>query len=39
MKVAPAQVVVVWHVWQVVGKPAAEWFGFVVESYIALWHE
>ena len=30
MNVAPVQAVVVWHVAQVVGKPAALWFGFVV---------
>jgi hypothetical protein len=30
LNVAPVQAVVVWQVWQVVGKPAAVWFGLVV---------
>ncbi len=36
VEVAPVHAEVVWQVWQVVGKPAAAWFGFVVELYIAL---
>ena len=28
-----------WQVWQVVGKPAARWLGFVVAVYFALWQE
>ncbi len=27
-----------WHVSQVVGNPAAAWFGFVVAWYFAMWH-
>ncbi len=30
--------VFLWHVSQVVGKPAARWFGLVVRSYCAWWH-
>jgi hypothetical protein len=39
LKVAPAQDVVVWHVEQVVGKPAAWWPGLVVFWYSAEWQE
>jgi len=40
LNVAPDQVVVlVWQFWQVVGKFADLWLGFVVALYSAKWHE
>ena len=38
-KVAGVQPFVVWQVAQVVGKPAATWFGFLVAWYFAWWQE
>ena len=37
LKVAGVQPFVVWHVAQVVGKPAATWLGFLVAWYLAWW--
>ena len=38
-KVAGVQPFVVWQAAQVVGNPAARWFGFLVAWYFAWWQE
>ena len=39
LNVAPGHCVVLWQVSQVVGKPAATWFGLVVDLYSGAWQE